>query len=197
MNYLAHLFLSFDNEDIITGNFLADMISNKIVKTYPEGIRKGIFIHRKIDTYTDDHPVVLKGVRRLYDRHSKYASVLIDIYYDYLLAKNWDKYSEESMQTFANKTYEVLRNNMDCMSERIQHRLIGMTKANWLMSYRTLEGIGYAIERVKKRVSKPELMEGALDSLLQDLDQLDEEFNRFFPEVIAFTQFEISKSLLV
>jgi acyl carrier protein phosphodiesterase len=191
MNYLAHLFLSFEDPDILTGNFLADMISNKIVKTYPEGIRRGVFVHRKIDTFTDDHPDVLKGVRRLYGRHSKYASVLIDIYYDYLLAKNWDKYADKSLQDFADNTYKVLRSNMDCMSERIQRQLIGMSDANWLVSYGSLDGIAFAIGKLKNRVSKPELLEGAIDSLIEDMDLLDEEFNRFFPEIMEFIRGEI------
>lgn len=191
MNYLAHMFLSFGNKDIITGNFLGDMISNQEVKTYPEGIRKGVFIHRKIDTFTDDHPDVLKGVRRLYERHSKYASVLIDIYYDYLLCINWDKYSDESLQSFADKIYAALISNIDLMPERVQKRLLGMTQGNWLISYATLDGIQYAITRMTQRASKPELLEGAIDSLTTDLELLNEEFNRFFPEIIEHIKSEI------
>lgn len=191
MNYLAHMFLSFGNKDIITGNFLGDMISNQEVKTYPEGIRKGVFIHRKIDTFTDDHPDVLNGVRRLYERHSKYASVLIDIYYDYLLCINWDKYSDESMQSFADKIYAALQHNIDYMPERVQKRLLGMIHGNWLVSYATLDGIQYAINRMKQRASKPEMLDGAIESLENDLDLLNEEFNRFFPEILDYIKPEI------
>ena len=186
MNYLAHLFLSFEDKDIITGNFLGDLISNKDVKTYPAGIRKGVIVHRKIDSFTDEHPLVLKGVRRLYAKHHKYASVLIDIFYDYMLAKNWDKYSKETMQEFADRIYAALLSNKDHMSEKLQERVIGMTNANWLLNYQHTEGIAYAIERVKKRVSRPDLLEDSIASLLDNVEEMDKEFNVFFPEIIAY-----------
>ncbi len=193
MNYLAHMFLSFEDPDIITGNFLGDMISNKDVKTYPERIRQGVFIHRKIDTFTDDHPDVLKGVRRLYGKHSKYASVLIDIYYDYILCLNWDKYSKEPMQVFADKIYTALKSNVDLMPDKVQRRLLGMVNGNWLMSYAKLEGIQYAILRMQSRASKPELLLDAVESLEKDLDLLNEEFNRFFPEIISYIKEEFPR----
>jgi acyl carrier protein phosphodiesterase len=188
MNYLAHMFLSFDEPDIITGNFLGDMISNKDVKTYPEGIRKGVFIHRQIDTFTDDHPEVLKGVRRLYKNHSKYASVLIDIYYDYILALNWPTYTNETMQDFADRIYKALQSNLSLMPDRVQRHLQGMVSGNWLLSYANLGGIQYAIDRMKMRASKPELFAGAVESLESDLDLLNDEFNIFFPEIIVHIQ---------
>jgi acyl carrier protein phosphodiesterase len=186
MNYLAHMLLSFDDSDLITGNFLGDMISNKDVKTYPEGIRKGVFIHRQIDTFTDDHPEVLKGVRRLYGKHSKYATVLIDIFYDYILTLNWSNYSDESMQIFADRIYSALQLNASIMPERVQRHLQGMVEGNWLLSYANLGGIQYAIDRMKRRASKPELFDGAIESLENDLDLLNEEFNLFFPEIITY-----------
>lgn len=191
MNYLAHLFLSFEDPDLITGNFLGDMSSNQAVKAYPERIKKGIFLHRKIDTFTDAHPEVLKGVRRLYGSHSKYASVLIDVYYDYLLTLNWEQYSEVSLQDFADNVYEALLLNKEMMSDRIKRSLDGMVSGNWLISYSTLDGIEYAISRLARRVSKPELLEGAMDSLQENLELLNEEFNRFFPEVVAYVREEI------
>ena len=186
MNYLAHLFLSFEDKDIITGNFLGDLISNKAVKTYPAGIRKGVIIHRQIDSFTDEHPLVLKGVRRLYAKHHKYASVLIDIFYDYMLAKNWETYSTETQQEFADRIYAALLSNKEFMSERLQERVVGMTNANWLLNYQHTEGIAHAIGRVKKRVSRPDLLENSIESLLENFDEMDKEFNVFFPDMIAF-----------
>jgi len=86
MNFLAHLFLSFDNEDIMIGNFIADMIRNKDVSTFSEGVQKGIALHRKIDSYTDVHPIVKQGTKLMQPYHSKYSPVVIDVFYDYLLS---------------------------------------------------------------------------------------------------------------
>ena len=191
MNYLAHLFLSFEDKDIITGNFLGDLISNKTVKTYPEGIRKGVIIHRKIDSFTDQHPLVLQGVRRLYAKHHKYASVLIDIFYDYMLSQNWSTYANESLQDFANKIYAALESNTPQMSIKIQDRVKRMVDANWLISYQHTDGIAYAIDKVKQRVSKPELFANSIESLLDNYDMMNEEFNVFFPEIIGYLHKEM------
>src|SRR5690606_18079231 len=109
MNFLAHLFLSFDDEHLLVGNFIADDIANQEVKTLPESIQKGVVLHRKIDSFTDKHPKVLESARFLYPLHSKYAPVLLDVFYDFLLANNWEKYAEEPFEVFVQKTYLTLQ----------------------------------------------------------------------------------------
>jgi len=101
MNFLAHLYLSCDNEDLMIGNFIADFIRNKEVKDYSPEIQKGIFLHRQIDTYTDLHPMVKKGTHRLQKYHRKYSPVIVDVFYDYLLANNWERYSGKAWMIFA------------------------------------------------------------------------------------------------
>ena len=82
MNYLAHLFLSCQDEDLVIGNFIADSIRNKEVATFSPAIQQGISLHRKIDAYTDSHPIVRLSTRRLHPHHHKYAPVVIDIFFD-------------------------------------------------------------------------------------------------------------------
>ncbi|HFC00601.1 MAG TPA: DUF479 domain-containing protein, partial [Phaeodactylibacter sp.] len=113
MNYLAHLFLSFDDEDILIGNFIADFIQNKAVKNYSPAIQKGIYLHRQIDTFTDSHPMVKQGTHRLQAAHHKYAPVIVDIFYDYILANNWERYSDESLDDFCKKTYRILEKRIN------------------------------------------------------------------------------------
>ncbi len=186
MNFLAHLFLSCDNEDLLIGNFIADFIRNKEVENYSESIQKGIILHRQIDTYTDTHPVVLEGVHRLQPFHSKYAPVVIDILFDHLLANNWTKYSGQSLDDFAKYIYEILNDRMGELPHKLQRRLPEMIKGNWLQAYGTKEGMLFTFKKMDERTSFPSNFINAFDHLKQDYEAYDSEFNQFFPEVIQF-----------
>jgi len=89
MNFLAHIYLSFDDDEITIGNFIADSIRGNKYKHLPERVQKGIFLHREIDTYTDAHSIVRKSTKRLHKNYSHYSGIIVDIFYDHYLAKNW------------------------------------------------------------------------------------------------------------
>jgi acyl carrier protein phosphodiesterase len=184
MNFLAHCFLARHREEWLLGSFLADYLKNAAIRSLPEAVQEGVRLHRRIDTYTDRHPEVLKGVRRLYPAHGKYAPVVVDIFYDYFLAINWARYTDEPLADFAQGVYVVLQKNAADMPPRLQENLSLMIASDWLQSYRTTGGIAYAFERMKKRASRPEQFDGVMDSLSRDHDKLNEEFKRFFPEVM-------------
>lgn len=186
MNFLAHMYLSCDREALLIGNFIADFVRNRDLDTYPEEVRQGVMLHRRIDSYTDSHPVVLRSVRRLYARHSKYASVIIDVFYDHLLAINWELYSDRSLAGFAEATYRVLEKHADRMPPILQQRLPRMIADNWLIRYAALDGVAFTLERMKNRASKPHLLDDAVESLIRDYDAFNAEFNLFFPDIIAF-----------
>ena len=190
MNFLAHMFLSCDQEALLVGNFLADYVKNKELEQYAEGVRNGIILHRKIDSYTDNHPEVLNGVRRLYSHHSKYAAVIVDVWYDYLLAQNWERYSDQSLESFTQSVYNILNAHLSIMPAKMQGFVPQMIADNWLMGYGQLEGIAYTFERMRRRLSKPEYLDGVMESMKRDLPLLEEEFKRFFPDVIAYVQQE-------
>lgn len=190
MNFLAHTFLSCDDDHLLLGNFLADFLKNKEVLLLPESIQKGIFLHRKIDSFTDQHPLVKQGTRRLQARHRKYSPVIIDIFYDYLLANNWSRYTEESLEDFTQRIYKILSDNIALMPPRLQDRVANMIAHDWLMSYGQKDGLAYTFRRVQERVSKPEQFMEVMNSLDRDMDVLTVEFNAFFPEAIQFVREE-------
>ncbi len=191
MNFLAHLFLSFDDEHLLVGNFIADDIANQEVKTLPESIQKGVVLHRKIDSFTDKHPKVLESARFLYPLHGKYAPVLLDVFYDFLLANNWEKYAEEPFEVFVQKTYLALQEKSAWFPKMLRERLPYMIADNWLAKYATREGLEFVFDKMLRRVSKPALFENATDTLLAHRPFFEENFNRFFPEIIEFVKTEI------
>jgi acyl carrier protein phosphodiesterase len=190
MNFLAHLYLSFDEKMLLVGNFIADFISNSQLDDLPAPVREGVMLHRKIDSFTDQHPEVLRGVRRLYADHGKYAMVLIDVFYDFLLANNWNRYAEQPLQHFIQDIYENLEHFQPLMPAILQKRLPRMIADNWLANYTSLEGIAYTINRMKRRASRPELFDNSVQSLQRDYEALNEEFNAFFPDVQRFVERE-------
>ena len=106
MNYLAHQFLSGTNKEIRVGNFLGDFMKGKDLEDFSGNILLGIELHRIIDEFTDTHEAVHRSKKILHSKQGKYASVLLDIYYDYFLAKNWSKYSEQPLKEFATSVYD-------------------------------------------------------------------------------------------
>jgi acyl carrier protein phosphodiesterase len=186
MNFLAHLYLSCGDEDLLIGNMIADFIRNNEVASYPESIQKGIILHRQIDQYTDNHPVVRQGTHRLRPQHQKYAPVVLDVLHDYLLVKNWATYSEESLSDFTKAVYEIMGRRMGEMPERLQRRLPGMIAGDWLTAYGTMKGLSFTFEKMQERAKFPANFTEAPQHLLMAYDQYNEEFNRFFPEVINF-----------
>ena len=94
MNYLAHIYLAdHGSEKLLLGNFLGDFVRKSEEPAYEDTIRQGIHMHRKIDSFTDSHPIFLISRRRVSDLNRRYAGVLVDMFYDHFLAKNWQGYS--------------------------------------------------------------------------------------------------------
>ncbi len=188
MNYLAHLYLSCDNEDLLIGNFIADSISNKQVNDYSPEIQAGIKLHRQIDSYTDQHPIVRQGTHRLQPHHRKYSPVVIDVLYDHLLANNWKRYSGTSLADFAQDTYRIFNKRMEEMPAKMKKRLPKMIAHDWLMSYQSLEGLQFTLEKMDERTRFPSNFVNAVEHLKADYEAFNNEFNTFFPEVIAFVE---------
>ena len=121
MNFLAHIFLSEKKPHLVVGNFLADFIKNKEVAALPRPIQEGIRMHRKIDSYTDTHPKVHQSVLRLRPAHRKFAPVVSDICYDYVLVKNWYLYSNEDINFFTKEMYAILEDHVYLMPDFLKN----------------------------------------------------------------------------
>ncbi len=190
MNHLAHLFLSCSNDDLLIGNFIADYIKNKEVATYIPAIQEGIYLHRKIDTFTDNHPLVLQGTHRLQANHHKYSPVVIDILYDYILSKNWHRYSPIPLQDFAKNVYQILTKRYDELPQKLQQYLHNMIADNWLLKYGTYDGLAFVFEKMDQRTKFPSNFTAAVQDLKDDYELYETEFNQFFPEVMKMVEEE-------
>ncbi|MEX1384324.1 ACP phosphodiesterase [Lutibacter sp.] len=187
MNFLAHLYLSKDNKNILIGNFISDAIKGKKYKKYPKEIQAGILLHREIDTFTDTHPIVKKSMRRLNKRYRHYNGVIIDILYDHFLAKNWSDYSEIPLELYAENVYSFLSENSDTFPEELQHLLPYMIQYNWLVNYASLEGIERVLKGMNKRTKGISKMDLAIEDLKLHYSEFEADFTAYFQELIEFT----------
>lgn len=190
MNFLAHLALSCERDELMLGNFLGDFLSNQEVAALPPRVAAGVMLHRKIDTYTDNHPIIKQGVARLRLRHGKYAPVVIDVFYDYILTQKWPELPFRPFDEFCELAYQILTKNLDTMPLWLQPQVKDMTRARWLRQYGSKAGIEDTFNRMRYRVTRPDLLDGVGESLLEEQPYLSHEFDAFFPEVLAYVEQE-------
>ncbi|WP_338410694.1 acyl carrier protein phosphodiesterase [uncultured Flavobacterium sp.] len=183
MNFLAHIYLSNDNDLIKIGNFMADGIRGNDYLNYPQGVKKGIILHRKIDTFTDAHEVFRISKHRLHERYGHYSGVIVDILYDHFLAKNWSKYSEETLDKFVARFYKSLKDNYEVLTPRTKRILPLMIEQNWLLSYATIEGISKILYQMDSRTKFKSKMQFSPEELKIFYTEFENEFTLFFEEL--------------
>lgn len=183
MNFLAHIYLSGDNDLIKIGNFMADGIRGKQYETFPLDIQKGIVLHRAIDTYTDSHPVFRQSTKRLHTNYHHYAGVIVDVFYDHFLAKNWNLYSNEKLEDFVARFYQSLDKNIDVLSDKTRNFMPYMIQHNWLVSYQTVEGITKILTQMDSRTNNQSKMRFANTELVKFYSEFENEFTLFFKDL--------------
>lgn len=186
MNFLAHLYLSGNDEQLMIGNFIADSVKGSKYKDYPEGIKRGILLHRAIDFYSDNHPVFLKSVERLRPGYHKYAGVIVDIFYDHFLAKNWKEYSERPLEQYVREVHSLMLKNVLHMPARSLMFLRYAMRTNRLVSYGTLNGIGEVLNGMSRRTAFKSNMELSIKDLNEHYPLFELEFREFFREAEKF-----------
>ena len=195
MNFLAHIYLSGDNTKLMLGNFIGDFVKGRnLLEQFEPEIVKGIELHRAIDEYTDNHPIVLESKVRLRPTYRHYAAVIVDVYYDHFLAKNWNLYHAEPLPDFAERTYAMVKEFDSILPPRFNYMLSYMTRGNWLVNYAKVEEIGRALSGMAGRSKYKSKMELAVNDLRENYDLFQKEFSTFFPELQRHTQDWIEQS---
>ena len=191
MNFLAHIYLSGDNDLMKIGNFMADGIHGKYFDNFPMDIQKGIILHREIDTFTDAHPIFRQSTKRLHANYHHYSGIIVDIFYDHFLAKNWNKYSEKKLEDYIEHFYRSLKDNYDFLNEKNQKILPYLIQQNWLLSYQTIEGIENVLVKMDNRMKRDSNMRFSVVELRTYYSEFEEEFTTFFEELIVHSNLKI------
>jgi len=188
MNFLAHCYLSGDCEAVMVGNFIADFIKGRGAEDYQGDVHRGIMLHRAIDAFTDRHQQVAQSKRRLWQRHRHYSAVIVDIFYDHFLARNWQEYSTIPLADFARHAYGAIQRFDAILPPRAKQTFPRMMANNWLVNYGRLEGVDRALQGMAGRAAFPSSMAGAIGDLQQDYSGFERDFRKFFPELVAHSQ---------
>lgn len=185
MNYLAHLHLGGPQPGDMLGSLYGDFVKGPLLGQWPSEIEAGIRLHRRIDAFTDSHPVVLQAKQRLPSKRRRYAGILIDLFFDHCLAVQWPAYASEPLDLFTARVYSVL-----CTEPHLPGRLATMApimaSQDWLGSYRDFSTLEKVVNNMSRRLSRPEgLLGGALE-LEQFYPALMQDFHEFYPELHTF-----------
>lgn len=187
MNYLAHLYLSGNSEGLIIGNFIADAVKGSQLQQYSTEIREGIFLHRKIDSFTDRHKIVRQSKYRLMPEYHKYSAVIVDVFYDHFLAANWEKYSNVSLRCFCDSAYALLKEKCRLFPLKSKQFLLYLAENDILFNYKSIDGIRKALSGLSYRARFHSNMHVAHHDLLKDYDLYRMEFEIFFDDLAKNT----------
>ena len=188
MNFLAHIYLSFDHPEITLGNFFADHIRGNKFQHLPKMVQNGIVLHREIDTFTDSHKVPKQSSKRLHKNYSHYSRVIVDIFYDHFLAKNWRSYSPVPLKDYVGQFYDLLEANFGLLPLGTQKMMPYMIADNWLYNYANLDGISRVLDGMNRRTKNRSKMNFAIIDLEEHYTDFEDEFTIFFEELITFSK---------
>jgi acyl carrier protein phosphodiesterase len=172
---------------------MADGIKGKDYKKYPEGIQKGILLHRAIDSFTDAHQTVRQSTRRLHKNYGHYSGVIVDILYDHFLAKNWSRYHDMPLEQYVEKFYDVLEDHFEHLPSRTRRIMAYMIPNNWLVSYASIDGITQVLVGMNRRTQNRSRMNLAINELEEFYEEFENEFTMFFDELIEFAELKLKE----
>jgi len=188
MNFLAHAYLSGDDPDILAGNIMADFVKGKAISAYSPAIQKGIYMHRKIDLFTDTHPAVKECRKLFYPAIRHYAMVIVDVVFDHFLGKNWKHYHPQPLPEYTQQVYELLAGYEPLFPERFRFVFPRMRAHDWLLSYASEEGLSGSFYGLSHRSPAFTFPQETMELFRLHSIRLEHHFMQFFPELVAHCQ---------
>ncbi|MGC9524142.1 MAG: ACP phosphodiesterase [Limnospira sp.] len=187
MNYLAHLCLAGENDDVRLGSLLGDFLKGNLERyrtDYNPQIWAGVRLHREADRFTDSHAIFLRSRQRLNSDYRRVSGILVDIFYDHFLSRNWDLFFAEPLPEFIDRVYRMLEQNLDAIPQKLRGRVPVMIAENWLGSYGAIAGVELTLTRLSRRFKRPTNLATATAELIDNYQGLEADFLLFFPEAI-------------
>jgi acyl carrier protein phosphodiesterase len=188
MNFLAHIYLSGKNEKLMIGNFIGDYVKGKKYETYHKTIKDGILLHRQIDFFTDSHSNFREAKKLLVPVYGLYSGIIIDLFYDHFLAKNWNTYSNVTLRQFSKWTHAVLLSNFFHLPKRVQGFLPFLIQNRRLESYATTVGIQKSLEIMSRYTSLPEHSKKAMEIMDSNQQFFEDNFAGFIKDLVGFVE---------
>ncbi|WP_339407324.1 ACP phosphodiesterase [Pseudomonas helleri] len=186
MNYLAHLHLGGQRPEELLGSLYGDFVKGRLQGEYSPVIESAIQLHRSIDVFTDAHPLVDRSLSRFNHTRRRYAGIVLDVFFDHCLARDWTLYAEVPLERFTSGFYRVLEAQPQ-LPNRLAAIAPHMAAHDWLGSYRKFSVLERVFNGIARRLSKPEELAGAMQDLRVLYEPLSEDFRAFYPQLQAFS----------
>ncbi len=186
MNYLAHLYLSGNSEEQLIGNLLGDHVKGIIKDQFSEEVRKGLILHRKIDSYTNSHSLAQANLKLFTPDRRRFAGIIMDVCYDHFLIKNWSNYSSIELHEFISNVHHILQNHKQFFIGRLKFLLCRKTLEHLLGTNGSMEGIEFTLDRISNRMKRGDKLRGALEEIEENYDAFELSFSGFFPDLIHY-----------
>ena len=186
MNYLAHLYLSSSTDESLVGSLLGDFVKGDGYNQYSTGIRRAILIHRRVDAYSNAHPVYRRSKRRIHSSYRHTKGILVDLFYDHFLARKWDQYAAGPLPEFTRRVYSALKAHLDILPPRLQSIIPRTAADDWLLAYGDITNIGHALAGLSRRLSRENELHRGLNELRANYADLEGDFQAFFPQLVEY-----------
>jgi acyl carrier protein phosphodiesterase len=197
LNYLAHLYLADQTDDSLIGNLLGDFVKGRPAEHYSKEIVAGILFHRKIDAFSDAHPIMRTSRGRIGPQMRRFSGIIIDVCYDHFLARHWNRYSNQDLTVFVQHAYNVLYNHRPILPQRLQRILPYMISEDWLGRYIEIKSVGVTLDRITRRLTRGARFKGAIVEVEKNYADLEGDFLNFFPDLLDYvhrTKLELNQN---
>ena len=185
MNYLAHLHLGGQRPEELLGSLYGDFVKGRLQGQYSPAIESAIQLHRSIDVFTDAHPLVDQSLSRFTQTRRRYAGIVLDVFFDHCLARDWAQYAEGPLERFTSTFYALLVAQPQ-LPKRLASIAPHMAAHDWLGSYRDFGVLEQVFTGIARRLSHPQELSGAMRDLHALYEPLSEDFSAFYPQLQAF-----------
>ena len=185
MNYLAHLHLGGQRPGQLLGSLYGDFVKGRLQGQFDPEVEAAIALHRRIDVFTDRHPLVDIALGRFSETRRRYAGIVLDVFFDHCLARDWTLYADRPLEQFTADVYQVLSRERQ-LPERLAKIAPHMVANDWLGSYREFEVLEQVLRGISRRLTRPEELAGAMAELRRLYETLSEDFSLFYPQLQDF-----------
>jgi acyl carrier protein phosphodiesterase len=187
MNYLAHLHLGGQRPGQLLGSLYGDFVKGRLQGQFAPDIEGAIQLHRSIDVFTDRHPLVDVALSRFSLTRRRYAGIVLDVFFDHCLARDWKLYADRPLELFTSDVYRVLSSERQ-LPERLAKIAPHMVANDWLGSYQEFEVLEQVLRGISRRLTRPEELAAAMQELRQLYEPLSEDFRLFYPQLQDFAR---------
>lgn len=193
MNFLAHALLAGDTPALIVGGVIGDWIKGPLPGTLPDDLAKGVALHRAIDSYAESNPAFCRSRSRVSADRRRYAGVLVDVFYDHLLARNWPAVNDRPLDEYCAGVYRLIEDRLNDLPVSSHRALTMMAEEDWLASYEHIEGIADVLDRMSRRARQPNPLANGEQEFLADVDGFAGDFHEWLDDTREFSRQWLAK----